>query len=110
MPIRYNKTVRDRIPEIITANGKCPRTRTLSGREYSERLAHKLVEEAEEFAASGNIEELGDVLEVMLAILHDQEVGWEALESIRTAKRAARGGFQQKILLIEVTDQDTSVP
>lgn len=110
MRIRYDKIVRDRIPDIITANGKHPRTRTLSGREYSERLAHKLVEEAEEFVASGNIEELTDVLEVMLAILEDQGVGWEALESLRAAKRAARGGFQQKILLIEVTDQDSSVP
>ncbi|HEV2108711.1 MAG TPA: nucleoside triphosphate pyrophosphohydrolase [Thermomicrobiales bacterium] len=110
MPIRYNKIVRDRIPDIITASGKYPRIRRLSGGEYSERLAHKLVEEAEEFVASGNIEELADVLEVMLAILRDQEVGWEALESIRTAKHAVRGGFQQQILLIEVADQDSSVP
>ncbi len=73
--MKYNKLVRDRIPEIIAEDGREPKTRILSEDEYMAELERKLREECEEtIAARGGdtaehrLEELGDVLEVMLAL------------------------------------------
>lgn len=48
--MKYNKLVRDFIPDIIKRNGKVPVTRVLRGAEFKKELKHKLVEEAHETA------------------------------------------------------------
>lgn len=45
----YNKLVRDRIPEIIEANGKKFSTRILSNDEYITELKNKSFEELHEY-------------------------------------------------------------
>lgn len=54
---KYYKLVRDKIPEIIRANGEVPVTRTLDEEEYLRELIKKLKEETAEFAAETSIEE-----------------------------------------------------
>ena len=74
--MKYNKLVRDRIPEIIRNNGEEPETRILSDEEYKEELEKKLLEEYNEVLnASGNdrIEELADMLEVMISLASLEE-------------------------------------
>ena len=44
MQIQYNKLVRDRIPEIISADGKTCTTEVLSGEDYLRMLDAKLDE------------------------------------------------------------------
>ena len=46
----YNKLVRDRIPEIIAAEGRQYATETMADTEYRQALLVKLVEEAQEVA------------------------------------------------------------
>ena len=97
----YNKLVRDRIPEIIRAKGNTCQTRILSDQEYKIALDAKLGEELAEYFASHNAEELADLLEVIYACAALQSLSPADLERIRADKAAKRGGFKDKILLIE---------
>jgi predicted house-cleaning noncanonical NTP pyrophosphatase (MazG superfamily) len=94
----YNKLVRDRIPEIIQANGELPITRTLDDQEYKHELIKKLDEEVAEFKADLSVEELADIQEVILA-LAEVITGREELEKVRAQKAEKRGAFQDKIYL-----------
>ena len=101
----YKKLVRDRIPCIIREGGALPTTRTLKGKEFSAALNEKLVEEVEEFLTSSDIEELADIYEVMLAILHDRDIPFAEFEAIRRKKAFERGAFTEKIFLVSVEEQ-----
>ncbi len=104
----YNKLVRDRIPEIIEATGKKFSTSILDEEQYIKELKKKSLEELEEYhEAETNkdaLEELADVLEIMhaLASVHGSSI--EEVERIRKEKAEKRGGFQEKIFLVEVED------
>ena len=65
---RYDKLVRDKIPQIIKDQGNIPVIRVLSDGEYIEYLNKKLKEETEEYLESNCIEELCDIMEVTKAI------------------------------------------
>lgn len=97
----YNKLVRDKIPEIIEASGNICRTRILSDEEYIKMLDEKLNEECSEYQADKNIEELADILEVIYAIAKTKGTSIEELEKVRLEKSEKRGGFDERILLIE---------
>ena len=96
----YNKLVRDRIPEIIEVHGETPIVRVLEQDEYTRALRQKLGEEVAEFLESGDAEELADIMEVVLALASAGGTSHEQLESIRLAKREARGGFEKRLFLI----------
>ena len=100
--MQYHKLVRDRIPEIIEADGKICTWETLSDEVYLQLLDEKLNEELAEYQESKSLEELADLLEVMQAIVRAR--GWtlDELEQVRADKAAERGGFAKKILLKEV--------
>ena len=95
----YNKLVRDNIPEIMVQNGASPVTRILNDDEYLEELNRKLQEEVLEYLNSGDIEELADIEEVLLAILEIKNVSKDAFENVRTQKVLKRGSFKKKIFL-----------
>lgn len=99
---QYHKLVRDKIPEMILASGKEPICRKADREETLELLARKLEEEAAEYAASRDAEELCDVLEVIRAIAAERGIALEALEQERARKAAERGGFEKRIVLEEV--------
>ena len=105
MPTKtYYKLVRDRIPEIIEADGTTCVCETLSDDDYLTLLDQKLNEELTEYQESKSLEELADLLEVMQAAVKAR--GWtlEDLERVRADKAAKRGGFEKKILLKEVRE------
>ena len=95
----YNKLVRDKIEEIMISNGAKPITRILSDEEYLKELNKKLLEEVKEYLESGEIEELADIEEVILAILNVKERTKENLEEIRKNKVLKRGAFNKKLFL-----------
>ncbi|MGN7454875.1 nucleoside triphosphate pyrophosphohydrolase [Paenibacillus pasadenensis] len=104
----YNKLVRDKIPAIIREQGLEPSTRLLGDEEYKQELRVKLAEETGEYltaltdAEAG--EELADILELLHALAAAHGLTPEQLETIRANKAAKRGGFRDRIYLIEVPD------
>ncbi len=104
----YHKLVRDRIPQIIRDAGKACTCSVLPEEEYLLLLDVKLKEEVGEYQESGSLEELADILEVIHAIAAARGSSIGEVEAIRQAKREARGGFEQRILLEDVYDQGES--
>ncbi|OMD39461.1 nucleoside triphosphate pyrophosphohydrolase [Paenibacillus odorifer] len=105
MPV-YRKLVRDGIPNLITAQGEKYRVRTLEPKEYITELRKKLKEESEEYfqAASDEeaLEELADMLEVIQALAETHGSNSAELEKLRAEKAERRGGFKDRIFLIDV--------
>ena len=104
--IQYHKLVRDRIPEIIEKAGKKCRTAVLSDGEYLAMLDEKLNEELTEYQESKSLKELADLLEVMHAAAAAHGSSFEQVESIRREKAEKRGGFTERILLLEVRSEE----
>ena len=100
----YNKLVRDLIPEIIEKSGKTCRTRVLSEEEYLQMLDAKLDEELSEYHRDQNIEELADLLELIRAAAIARGYTFEELEAVRAEKAKKRGGFEKKIFLVDVSE------
>ncbi|HDX9580271.1 TPA: nucleoside triphosphate pyrophosphohydrolase [Bacillus pseudomycoides] len=104
----YNKLVRDRIPEIIENNGKTLTTRILNEKEYIEEVCKKTQEELAEYREAETpehkVEELADLLELVNALAQYEGVTLEDIEKVRKQKAEKRGGFQERIFLIEVND------
>ena len=101
----YNKLVRDKIPEIIKKNGQVAKLRKLDDDEYLNALNHKLEEEVTEYFEDGSIEELADVMEVVYAIVKHKGLSLDEFEVMRTKKLDERGGFDGRILLVEVDNR-----
>ena len=105
MPVSYRKLVRDRIPEIIQADGHHPVTRVLDEASYRRALLGKLAEEAREAARASTADlpgELADVLEVLRALTAATGMSWGQLLALADDKRNHRGGFAGKIFLESV--------
>jgi predicted house-cleaning noncanonical NTP pyrophosphatase (MazG superfamily) len=93
------KLVRDRIPDIIAAEGRTPTVRPLNDQEYEVALLDKLLEEATELQDAEPhqvLEEAADVYEVLLAILAQQGIGADELAAAATRRRVTRGAFTQR--------------
>ncbi len=104
----YNKLVRDRIPEIIQSNGNKINTRILDEDEYKEELQLKLNEELQEYLEamedSHAVEELADMLELIYSLVEVHNSSFDELEEVRKEKRQVRGGFNERVYLIDVDD------
>jgi len=101
---KYNKLVRDKIPEIIQARGQTPVVRTLDNKEYLKQLLEKLFEEVDEFDEDHTVEEMADILEVLMALADTLGIKQSDLETMRKRKAAARGAFKKRIFLERVED------
>ncbi len=96
-----SKLVRDRIPEIIRANGEDPTYYTADPAEYRNRLRAKLTEEVTEFLAATDddaSDELADILEVVYALAADLNLTQPQLDKIRHAKATTKGAFTDRII------------
>ena len=69
-------------------------------------MEKKLDEEVAEFHESKSIEELADIFEVLIALAVEIGSGADRLCAERLKKRTARGGFEKKILLLEVYENE----
>lgn len=95
----YNKLVRDKIPEIIRADGKECEFRVAEGKEKYDLLEKKLMEEVNEFLEDKNLEELADVMEVLFGLANELGYSEEDLTRKREEKKSERGGFKDRIVL-----------
>ena len=97
----YNKLVRDKITEIIEADGRVAKYKILDDNEYRQELNKKLQEEVKEYLEDNNVEELADIVEVIYGILNSMNVSIKEFEKIRINKQEKRGAFEKKISLEE---------
>lgn len=100
----YNKLVRDRMPEILRAQGGEPDMRVLDEAEFKKLIRLKLLADAGELRVAATredvIKELADVLEIAEAIAAVEGIPMEEILKIKAARRAERGGFEKQIYLI----------
>lgn len=100
------KLVRDKIPEIILEDGCCAVTETIPEKDFIYWLDIKLHEELSEFDKNFDIEELVDLYEVILAICKAKRISKEQFEQLRIEKKEARGGFDKRLLLKNITNME----
>lgn len=100
--MKYNKLVRDNIPEIILQKGKKAVTHIADEREYAKKLEEKLSEEVNEFLFSKSEEELADVYEVIDAIVDFRKLDKKKADVIKKEKGEIKGKFVKRIILDEI--------
>ena len=97
------KLVRDGIAEIIEADGKWCLTRKVHGvDEHMTMLKQKIIEEAQEFIEEPSYEEAADMIEVVKALCHLNELKWEDVLEAAERKQQTCGGFFQGLILQRV--------
>ena len=102
----YNKLVRDKIPDDINSEiGRKCKYRILEDKEYLEELNKKVLEEANEFIEENSIEELGDLIEVLNAIMYLKGYSMEEVYQVMKRKEEKKGAFKNKIYL-EYIDEE----
>lgn len=99
--MKYNKLVRDKIPEYIRKKGGTSITHVADEIEYWEKLKEKLLEEIEEFKKDESVEEFADLLEVIDAIADYKGFDRKEVDRIREKKAEERGKFKDRIILDE---------
>ena len=99
--MKYNKLVRDKIPEIIKKKGEKCKVHIANDKEYWGKLKEKLQEEIEEFSENETIEEIADILEIIDAICDYKKFNKKKLETVKKNKAKERGRFKKKIILEE---------
>ena len=102
--IKYDKLIRDKIPEIIEQSGKKCIVEVMDNDTYIEYLDQKLNEELSEYQQDKSIEELADLLEVIYAVAVARGYSVEDLERIRVEKAEKRGAFEKRLRLQGVID------
>lgn len=96
---KYDKLVRDKIPEIIKKKGGKYKIHTADKKEYWIKLKEKLLEEVKEFSKSETIEEFADILEVLDAVRDYKRFNNKKVKLIKSKKAKERGGFKKRIIL-----------
>jgi predicted house-cleaning noncanonical NTP pyrophosphatase (MazG superfamily) len=104
-PDRYDKLVRDRIPEAVSRSGATAHVVRASPDQGVRLLKHKLIEEALEVwnaHGDGVRDELADLFEVLDELCRRLGLTRADVLAAQQAKRASRGGFEQ-LLYLEAT-------
>jgi len=99
--MRYDKLIRDKIPEIIEQKGGKSITHIAEREEYERKLKEKLLEEVKEFIELSSAEEMADIFEVLDAICEQLGFSKDEVERIKKEKFEQRGGFKKKLILEE---------
>ncbi len=100
------KLVRDHIPEIIEEDGRWCLTRRVHGTdEHMVMLKEKIVEEAQEFIENPSYEEAADMVEVIKAFCHLNNLEWDSVLGAAENKQDTHGGFYNGIILQRVGNE-----
>jgi len=103
--VKYNKLIRDRIPEIIKEAGWKPAVRILKKNEFLNAIKKKVFEEAEELIQArdkkGIIDEIVDIQELLDVLTLEIGLSKPKVKKLQTAKRKKRGGFKKRLFLIK---------
>lgn len=85
--MKYNKLVRDKIPDIIKGKGETAVAHIADDKEYWSKLKEKLDEEVKEFVKDESIGEVADILEVLDAMCDYKKWSREELRTVKDKKR-----------------------
>ncbi|MBX4195985.1 nucleoside triphosphate pyrophosphohydrolase [Candidatus Pacearchaeota archaeon] len=99
--IKYDKLIRDKVPEIIEKDGKSAVIHRADPVEYWKKLKEKLQEEVDEFIKEESVSELSDIYEVLHAIVRTKRIDMRELDHARRKKRYEKGAFRKGIILDE---------
>ena len=99
--MKYNKLVRDKIPEYIRKKGEVAVFHIAEDVEYWQKLKEKLIEEVQEFQEDESIEEIADILEILEAVADYKKFDNEEVNKIKQKKAEERGKFKDRIILDE---------
>jgi len=103
--VRYDKLIRDRIPEIIKEAGWLPMVKVLRKSEFLNAIKKKVFEEAGELIQSkdkkGIIDEIVDIQELLDVLAAEIKLTKSELKKLQVAKRKKRGGFKKRLFLIK---------
>jgi predicted house-cleaning noncanonical NTP pyrophosphatase (MazG superfamily) len=102
---KFNKVIRDKIPEIIQKDGQTCNIQILSDQKFMVEIEKKLFEEVTEYQNDKNPEELSDILEVIYRIAQLRGISKEELEKIRIKKLQNKGGFEKNLFLIDTSEE-----
>ena len=94
------KLVRDRIPELATANGYPGTFHQATEAEFAVLLRAKLLEAQEAATAvpAGLVEELGDVLQVLYALAELAGYAAAEIECARVRKARTHGAYTRRLV------------
>ena len=107
--MKYNKLVRDKIPEIIIAAGEKPKTRKLSDGEFKIELKKKVLEEAKELVGAKTkdevLNEAVDIQELIDWIKKTYHFTDVFVKKSQKDKNQKRGSFKKRLFLVETEDK-----
>jgi len=103
--MKYNKLVRDNIPDIIIKSGYLIKTHKALNGEYLEHLYLKLIEELMEFRSNPCEEEMADIYEVLQALEIYHNLDGDDIKKEQFSKKAIKGGFLSGIILEETENK-----
>ena len=105
---KKKKLVRDKIPEVLAEKKKYLKFTKVDDDKYWSFLKRKLVEEVNEVIDAvensneeHQQEEIGDVLEVLDAIMYFKKFEQKEVLRKKEEKKLKKGGFYEKIILHE---------
>ncbi|TYQ12854.1 UNVERIFIED_CONTAM: putative house-cleaning noncanonical NTP pyrophosphatase (MazG superfamily) [Acetivibrio alkalicellulosi] len=102
--IKYNKLIRDKMPQIIERSGNKVVIEKLRDTDFIFYLHSKLREEIIQYEDDNSVDKIADIIEVLYSILEYKGVSINQFEKIRLKKAQKIGSFKEKILLKEVIE------
>lgn len=101
--LKYDKLVRNKIPEIIENDGGKCTFHVAENNEFVEKLKEKLIEEVNEFIEKPSAEEIADILEVVEMLGKVFGIKLYEIKDAKSNKRDKCGSFLGRIILDEAT-------
>ena len=93
-----NKLVRDKIVDIISAQGQTVKQHIADDAEYWQSLKDKLEEELSEFLEAETLDEYIDLLEVLEAVAEFKQFSASDIRNAKNTKAEKRGKFKKRII------------
>ena len=103
--VKYNKLIRDKIPEIIKKSGWTPFIKTLDKKRFPKEIKKKILEEGKELMKAKNkkdiIDEIVDIQELLDILVFEIKTTKTEIKKQQKIKNKKRGGFKKRLFLIK---------
>lgn len=103
---RYDRLVRDRIPEMIESMGNIALCRELDDESFAKALLATAVRSSQQFTETESLETLADLLDAVDAWLEVQGLSMDEVNHARAERRKRCGAFERRRFLEVVADGD----